>query len=82
MLTTNLESFLTDKIKELAFVNVGRGDALVSSNLLDSITVVDLGVAIEDEYGIKIPFTEITEENFDSVERIMAYLQSKGLNPG
>lgn len=72
-----MEAFLIDKIQEIAFAKVGKSDPLWSSKVLDSITIVELAVEIENEYGIKIPFNEIVEENFETVENMMKYIASK-----
>lgn len=69
--------FLTDEIENLVFYRVSEEEALVSSKLLDSIGLVDLAVAIEQQYGIKIPFNEINEENFDQIRLIAEYIHTK-----
>jgi len=74
-----LESFLIQEIKNISFKTVKPDESLIKSGLLSSITVVDLTVAIEENYTIKIPFTDITRDNFDTIELIMKFLSSKGL---
>ena len=75
----SINDFLREKIKELAFISPEDSDSLLKSRSLDSITVVDLAVMIEQQYKIKIPFTEITEENFESINSIAEFLKSKGI---
>jgi acyl carrier protein len=74
-----VKEFLHSEIQKVAFREVSDTESIAKSRLLDSITLIDLAVAIEDEYKIKIPFTEITDENFDNVELIVAYLRTKGI---
>ena len=45
---------------------------LFSSGLIDSLSVMDLVCFIEDEIGCSIPPTEITLENFDSINSILS----------
>jgi acyl carrier protein len=66
-----------EKIKEVAFKKVSDGDELFQSGILSSILVVDLATSLEDEFGISIPFTEITLENFSTAEKISAYIDGK-----
>ncbi|MCZ8284424.1 MAG: acyl carrier protein [Bacteroidia bacterium] len=66
-----------EKIKEVAFKKVNDGDELFQSGILSSILVVDLATSLEDEFGISIPFTEITLENFSTAEKISAYIDGK-----
>ncbi|WP_294670188.1 acyl carrier protein [uncultured Fluviicola sp.] len=72
-----MEEFIIDKIEEIAFSRVKPSDSLWQEKVLDSITIVELVVELENEFGIKIPFNEIVEDNFETVERIVTYLNSK-----
>jgi acyl carrier protein len=72
-----MEEFIIDKIEEIAFSRVTPSDSLWQEKVLDSITIVELVVELENEFGIKIPFNEIVEDNFETVERIVNYLNSK-----
>jgi D-alanine--poly(phosphoribitol) ligase subunit 2 len=74
-----ITAMVIEEIKNLAFRKVGPDDSLIKSKLLDSITIVDLAVALEERAGVKIPFTEITEEWFESPRQIARYLMSKTL---
>ncbi len=72
-----MEEFLLEKIEEIAFETVTKEDSLWESRVLDSITIVELAVEIETEYGIKIGFDEIIVENFETVERLINFVKSK-----
>ena len=73
----DLAEIIKGKIKEIAFKKVNDDDELFKSGVLTSILTVDLATALEEELGISIPFTEITAENFNSVNSIKEYLNSK-----
>ncbi|HTB08125.1 MAG TPA: phosphopantetheine-binding protein [Bacteroidia bacterium] len=75
-----LEDFLKQEIKNISFKSVDSKESLIKSGLLSSITVVDLAVSIEENCNIKIPFTDISKDNFDTIELIIAFLHSRGLN--
>ena len=72
-----MEKFIIDKIEEITFTAVSPSDSLWEEKVLDSITIIELVVELENEYKIKVPFNEIVTENFETVERIVAYLKSK-----
>ena len=76
-----MKELIQEQIRSLIFRGVGEEEALLSAKVLDSIVVVDLAVALEEHYGVKIPFTDINEANFETVNRIASYLQSKGAKP-
>ncbi|MEN8913574.1 MAG: phosphopantetheine-binding protein [Flavobacteriales bacterium] len=71
-----MEEFLKEMIEELTFETVAKDESLIESGILDSITVVDLAVSIENEVGVSIPFNEIKPENFETIEIIMDYVES------
>jgi acyl carrier protein len=66
-----IKLFIQKEIMDLAFKKVGFEDSLIKSKLLDSITVVDLLVSIEEEIGRKIPQHLINEENMDTIDKIV-----------
>ena len=49
---------------------------LFSSGLLDSVSMVSLITFIEEKTGATIQPADVTLENFDTVERILAYVAS------
>ncbi len=73
----DLAQFIQSEIENSTFVNVQKDEALISSGLLDSIALVDLAVALESYTKVHIPFTDVKEEYFDSINKIIAYLNSK-----
>ena len=77
-----VKTYIKEQVKSLAFATVNDDQSLIASRLLDSIIVVDLAVAIEEKYKVKIPFTEISPENFETVNHIIKYLESKGIQSG
>ena len=72
-----MEDFLIDKIEEISFTKVEKGDSLWESRVMDSITIVELAVEIEEEFGITVPFEEIVVENFETVELLMEFISKK-----
>ncbi|MDX2181955.1 MAG: acyl carrier protein [Bryobacteraceae bacterium] len=59
-------------------LSVEPGDSLFDSGLLDSFALPDLVAAIEKEFSIRIPDSDLNPRKFDSIERIEAYLDSRG----
>ena len=52
-------------------------EALISSGLIDSFSLVDLALLVEDEFGVVIDDTELNPESFDTLEQLAALIQSK-----
>lgn len=72
-----IESFIIEKIEELTFTSVTREDKLWTDKILDSITIVELAVALELKYEIKITNSEITMENFDKISDLVQFVTLK-----
>jgi len=52
-------------------------ESLFESGLLDSFALPDLVSAIEKEFQISIPDSDLNPRKFDSIERMEAYLDSR-----
>jgi acyl carrier protein len=46
----------------------------LEDGLIDSVDVIMITTAIEDEFGVSVPGTEITPENYASVDRLAALI--------
>ena len=55
----------------------GVSDSLFDSGVLDSFSLVDLVAHLERTFGIKIPDSDLNPRQFDSVEHIEKYLQTR-----
>jgi acyl carrier protein len=50
---------------------------LISSGLVDSFSLVDLGLHIETRYGVTLDPSELTVSSFDSAAQLAALIQSR-----
>jgi acyl carrier protein len=58
-------------------VEVTPEDSLFDSGLLDSFALPDVVTAIENEFGIKVPDSDLTPRKFESIARIERYVGSR-----
>ena len=72
-----LKHYIQQEIQDIAFTKVAFDQSLIRSKLLDSITVVDLVVVIEEKTGVHVPLADVKEENFDTINKMIDYLQKK-----
>lgn len=56
---------LMEEYPEIDFLS---SDALVDDAILDSLTITGIIAALTMEFGIIIPYEEIIEENFNSID--------------
>ena len=76
----NFKELLQNEIKSIAFVEVEFESSLINSNILDSITLIDLAIFIEEHTNVNIPTRDINIKNFDSINLIMDYLKKRKNN--
>lgn len=50
---------------------------LFSEGIIDSLGVLDLVAFVSSEAGVKVSPSEISLENFDTIERILAFASAK-----
>jgi len=67
----DLKLFIQNEIVTIAFKKAAFDDSLISSKLLDSITLVELLIAIEEHIGKQIPQHLINDDNFESIDKII-----------
>jgi acyl carrier protein len=58
----------------------GEEESLFESGLLDSFALPELVSAIETEFSIQIPDSDLNPRKFDSIARIQSYLASRGVS--
>ena len=75
-LEARLRAFLRDECR-IDAAGLSRTTELVTTGLLDSVGMVRLATHLERLVDIAIPDEDITAEHFDSIERILGYVQSK-----
>ena len=56
--------------EEYPEVDFTSSDELVDEGILDSLTLTGIIAALSMEFDIEIPYDEIIEENFNSVEMV------------
>lgn len=57
-------------------------ESLLEAGVIDSLAMVDLIADLERTFGISVDEDDMTPENFDSVNAIVAYLERKRQSPG
>lgn len=56
---------------------INDGTLLFSTGLLDSFSIAELLIFLEEQGGFVIEPTEVTLDNLDSIERILALVRQK-----
>jgi acyl carrier protein len=51
--------------------------SLMEANILDSVAFLNLVLFLEERFGISVEDTELTRENFETINIIAAYVRRK-----
>jgi len=71
--TDALLKYLGDEL-DIDTSSLEADSPLFSSGVIDSFSLVNLLASIESRCGFRIPATDVTLDNFDTVGRISAYV--------
>ncbi len=72
-----LIDFLYDDTLKEEFTDLDPDDSLLELGIVDSVKMLDLIGFIEDTFGIEIDEEDLYPENFDSLNAIEEYIESK-----
>ena len=72
---------LSDYIATEILKQLGRtiqpDEALISSGLIDSFSLMDLALFVEDTFGVRIEDTELNADTFDNLAALINIIQSR-----
>ena len=72
-----LEKYVSSKILKKPGKQIEADAALISSGLIDSFSLVDLALFVEDTFGVRIEDTELNAQSFDSLRQLTALIESR-----
>ena len=50
--------------------DISANEPLISSGLIDSFSLVDLSILIEDNFGVLVDDSELNADTFDTLEKL------------
>ena len=76
-LITKLSTFLATDILKQPDRAIAADEPLISSGLIDSFSLMDLALFVEDTFGVRIEDTELNADTFDSLSALVELIQSR-----
>jgi acyl carrier protein len=80
-MSTEMQQTISDFIVKTILKQPKRviqpSDALISSGLIDSFSLVDLALFVEDTFGVRIADSELNASTFDSIEQLANLIQAR-----
>ncbi len=74
---SSLRTFIATKILKQPNRSIGAEEALISSGLIDSFSLMDLALYVEDTFGVRIEDTELNADTFDNLTQLAALIDSR-----
>jgi acyl carrier protein len=76
-LNTKIRDFILEKFPLARKQQLKNSDGLLETGILDSLGILDLVHYIEQEFSIMVSDDELVPENFQTVDRIAAFVENK-----
>ncbi len=74
---TKIGKYLAEKILKQPLRNIGADEPLISSGLIDSFSLMDVALYVEDNFGVRIEDTELNANTFDTLNQLAALIESR-----
>lgn len=75
---TIINDYITrELVQDAALLPLSDDTSLLDSGVLDSLSLLQLVVFLEERFGITVGDTDLLPQNFASVQTICAYLRSR-----
>jgi len=76
-LRAKLRDYLTREVLRDPSYPLGDDDPLISSGLIDSFSLVDVALWVEDNLGVRIDNSELNADTFDTLSELAAYIADR-----
>jgi acyl carrier protein len=74
---SSLSTFIATKILKQPSRAIAPEEALISSGLIDSFSLMDLALYVEDTFAVRIEDTELNADTFDNLTQLAALIESR-----
>lgn len=72
-----LSNFLAEKILKQPDRKIADDESLIASGLIDSFSLMDVALFVEDTFGVRIEDTELNANTFDTLSQLAALIESR-----
>ena len=73
-----LTGYITSEILKQPNRVIKSDQALISSGMIDSFSLVDLALFIEDTFNVHLDDSELNKETFDTLDQLTALIEERG----
>ena len=72
-----LAQFIATEILKQPGRVIAEDETLISSGLVDSFSLVDLALFVEDKFGVRIDDTELKADTFDTLAQLIKMIRQR-----
>lgn len=72
-----IETYIATTILKQPNRKIAADEKLISSGLIDSFSLMDLALFVEDTFGVRIEDTELNAQTFDNLTQLASLIQSR-----
>jgi acyl carrier protein len=72
-----LAGYISKEIMKQPDRKIDPDEALISGGLIDSFSLVDLALFVEENFGVRIDDTELNADTFDSIHQLVDLIKSR-----
>ena len=74
---SNLEKYIATQVLKQPNRKIAADESLISSGLIDSFSLMDLALFVEDTFGVRIEDTELNANTFDNLTQLASLIESR-----
>lgn len=74
---SSIEAYIAAQILKQPNRKLASDEPLISSGLIDSFSLMDLALFVEDTFGVRIADTELNSNTFDNLTQLANLIESR-----
>lgn len=76
-LVLQLDMLITENILKRPNKKIDPDEKLISSGLIDSFNLVDLGILVEENFNVRIDDSELSADTFDTLRELASLIEAR-----
>jgi acyl carrier protein len=76
-INTRLSKFICGTILKQPNRTIDPSEPLISSGLIDSFSLMDIALFVEDNFNVRIDDTELNADTFDNLNQLVSLIESR-----
>ena len=72
-----LSQFIAENILKQPSRTIQENEPIITSGLIDSFSLVDLALFVEERFGVHIDDTELNADTFDNIHELVKIIEKR-----